>query len=333
MTCGAKRFGRPGNKTSGRQGGFSAERIKRNFSNLTGFTLIELLVVIAVIALLLAILAPVLQRVRNQARAVVCQSNLKQWGTLWAASVDENDGYFPGSGPDDKLPEDWREHPWGWGWGPGWGWGWGGYGDRDWYRQIRGIRLCPMAAKPAHPNGAGWGYEAAGGTFLAWGRFLSKSEWPLGGTPGSWENSCGSYGINNIYCNYWSEEQREPYYSYFWRTPHVKGASNIPLQLDSTVPWGWWGGWWWTEDGPDPPECDAIPTEQVRGNYWNPHCINRHNGGINSLFMDWSVRKAGLKELWTLKWNKQFNTHGRWTRTGGVQPDNWPQWMRKFKDY
>jgi prepilin-type processing-associated H-X9-DG protein len=62
-------------------------------------------------------------------------------------------------------------------------------------------------------------------------------------------------------------------------------------------------------------------------------CIDRHSGGINSLFLDWSVRKVGLKELWTLKWNEDFDTSNEWTRAGGVQPDDWPEWMWKFKDY
>ncbi len=45
---------------------------------ITGFTLIELLVVVAIIALLVAILLPALKRAREQARAAVCASNMKQ---------------------------------------------------------------------------------------------------------------------------------------------------------------------------------------------------------------------------------------------------------------
>jgi hypothetical protein len=49
--------------------------------------------------------------------------------------------------------------------------------------------------------------------------------------------------------------------------------------------------------------------------------------------MNWSVRKVDLKELWTLKWHRSFNTHGSWTRVGGVALEDWPKWMKGFKDY
>ena len=256
------------------------------------FTLIELLVVIAVIALLLAILLPALQRARRQARTVVCQSNLRQWGTHWAMRTDENDGYFPGCGPekdywlrqvqDENLP---------WSVGLGWGLGWYGSPTEDWYQSSEGIWCCPMATKLANPDGAPYG---PGGTFMAWGRWWPKGQYP-------WD-MYGSYGTNSsTHWPWWTEPTAVPY---CWSTPHVKGASNVPMQLDSSM--------WWSDhapDGPKPPVCDAIPTESVRpervpraphefGTYGDtPSCINRHDGYVNGLFFDWSVRKVGLKQL------------------------------------
>jgi len=45
------------------------------------------------------------------------------------------------------------------------------------------------------------------------------------------------------------------------------------------------------------------------------------------------VREVGLKQLWTLKWHRQFDTAGPWTRAGGCTPEKWPPWMRGFEYY
>jgi prepilin-type N-terminal cleavage/methylation domain-containing protein len=60
-----------------------------------GFTLIELLVVIAVIALLMAILMPVLSRVRETAKRVVCSSQVKQVGVAISAYATDNGNRLP----------------------------------------------------------------------------------------------------------------------------------------------------------------------------------------------------------------------------------------------
>jgi hypothetical protein len=49
--------------------------------------------------------------------------------------------------------------------------------------------------------------------------------------------------------------------------------------------------------------------------------------------MDFSARKVGLKELYTLKWHRGFNTAGTYTKAGGVTPSMWPKWIRNFPDY
>jgi prepilin-type N-terminal cleavage/methylation domain-containing protein/prepilin-type processing-associated H-X9-DG protein len=60
-----------------------------------GFTLVELLVVIGIIALLISILLPSLNRARQAATSIACQSNLRQVGQAFAMYQNANKGSFP----------------------------------------------------------------------------------------------------------------------------------------------------------------------------------------------------------------------------------------------
>lgn len=60
-----------------------------------GFTLVELLVVISIIALLVSILMPALSRAREQAKLVICRSNISQLGKVVSVYRSEFEGTVP----------------------------------------------------------------------------------------------------------------------------------------------------------------------------------------------------------------------------------------------
>ena len=276
---------------------------------LHAFTLIELLVVIAIIALLMAILMPALQRVKEQAQAVRCRAHLKQWGVVFAMYTDDNDGSFPSGDVDNVAIKDptglWM------------------YALRPYYSDGQ-LRLCPMATKPSN--------KGAQQPFAAWGPISSYEPgyWPT--EPDTPAANYLSYGLNDWVRNTPQKSSRGlggiDRLPLLWRTPNVKGAGNIPLLLDSCF----FGSDPYHTD--QPPEYDGNVMVEFNQNEMKRFCLNRHqNGTTNGVFVDWSVREIGLKELWTLKWHRQFNVNGPWTKASGVRPGDWPLWMRNFKDY
>jgi prepilin-type N-terminal cleavage/methylation domain-containing protein len=71
-----------------------------------GFTLVELLVVIGIIALLISILLPALNRAREEARRVMCVSNVRQLTIAWLAYAMEHKGHFCSSNTQAAPPHD-----------------------------------------------------------------------------------------------------------------------------------------------------------------------------------------------------------------------------------
>ena len=135
-----------------------------------------------------------------------------------------------------------------------------------------------------------------------------------------------SYGLNQ-YCS--SETGGGRTWDELIPNAIVKNPDRVPIMGDGA------------SSGDTPQEMDIPPEfdgqiyyeDGSNQNEIRSFCINRHNFAINMLFLDSSVRDVGLKELWTLRWHRQFDTEGPWTAAGGVQSTDWPEWMRNFKDY
>jgi len=73
-------------------------KLFRQLSSKAAFTLIELLVVIAIIAILAALLLPALSSAKQNAQAIRCISNMKQWGVGFHLYMDDNRDVVPEEG-------------------------------------------------------------------------------------------------------------------------------------------------------------------------------------------------------------------------------------------
>ncbi len=164
---------------------------------------------------------------------------------------------------------------------------------RPYYEQQKKLLCCPTATTP-NPRGGRFSY-------MAWGP--------------NFNGDYGSYGINLQVSNPLPGHEGGKPASYFWRRTDVKQAAEIPLFLDDR--------WWDTR----PHYTDRPPDFEGQVQDWTTNamkmlCTLRHNGFVNGAFVDFSTRRIGLKELWTLRWHREYDTRGPWT-----------EWMRSFKDY
>jgi prepilin-type N-terminal cleavage/methylation domain-containing protein len=224
-------------------------------SKRSAFTLIELLVVIAIIALLMSILMPALNKIKIQAKTVICMSNLHQWCLVMTGYTDDNRGLFPdwiGLSTGDRL--------------------------KEYYKNDK-LLLCPMAVKD---------YALA-----------SFSLNPFGAM--DYYNGLCSYGENTWILSAASASMQTD--EKMWKTMTVRGGYRIPLVFDCA---GYENASPWHRD--EPPEYDGQWDQGTSYDEMRYVCLNRHhNMHTNMLFVDCSVRKVSLKELWELEWHRNWN--------------------------
>jgi len=257
------------------------------------FSIIELLVVISVIFLLIGITLPAIYSVRNNAKDTVCKSNLKQWGTIWLAFTEDNHGLFT-DGNDVTYPRgQWIQ------------------ALRKEYESRKELLLCPSAKRRND------GHEF-GGVHLT---YLSGDyEHGEQGEPASYGLNCWVYNTRKDIQGRKAENH--------WRTINISKSAKVPLFMDSM----WRGG------GPHYDNDIASEPANYNGEWisvdheMRHFAMDRHRDGINCVFMDMTVRHIDLKELWRLKWHRNFDTKGKWTTSAESVPD-WPKWMEKYKEY
>ncbi len=281
-----------------------------------GFTLIELLVVIAIIALLMSILMPSLSKVKDMTRTVICTSQMRSWSQIFYMYAEAYQGKF-------------------FNWGNSIAWRSWQTQLRDYYEDTPDILMCPSTG----PNKEG-SFSATNVSvyeYTSKGAGSSNIDNYYVQIPFQEFPYYKSYGLNN-----WIQDPPEPCrgclgndVAGYWRNINAaREPEEVPM----------FGGHQganaaWPHDYDIPPRVEAeLPTGTATDSdqMWR-FCMDRHNGYACYAMMDGSGTKLGLKQLWTMKWNKTFDQRNRYT-LAHPDPDDqtmalWNQdapWMKAY---
>jgi prepilin-type processing-associated H-X9-DG protein len=280
----------------------------------SAFTKIDLVVVLVCIVFLLANIAAISEGGRKRAQEAVCLSNLYKWGQIFQAYTADNDGYFHSkeigtmAGYRQTWPYTYKPY----------------YDDKM-------MRFCPTAVNPMIDTGPFGTWKYFLGTFYPLPDFPMAGEREYEIRTSSVRDGfyTGSYGMNRYVENLKGGSMGTN--PDFWRRAGAKGGDKVPVLMDCMY-YGYWAS------------SGATPAA-YNGDYTTPEmhwiCIDRHMGYSNVVFLDLSARRVGLKELWTLKHSRSYDTCGPWTicGNGGSQQacaaawDAAAPWMRNFPEY
>ena len=174
--------------------------------------------------------------------------------------------------------------------------GWWTIALKPYYGNETKMWFCPLATKPYTLK--------AQDPYAAWVVAVSQTGELR---PGDY----GSYGINAWVYNR-SGQYKGFSEAYAWKNTFAKMPNSVPVFGDCM----WRGGFPEEDDTPQTAENIRFVDDNESMRYFN---MNRHSGATNLVFMDFSVRKVPLKQLWRLKWNRNFNI---------LRPSPaWPDWM------